>query len=74
MGDMADYYLEQSMVDCMFEDNEPYEFPYGSHFRKPSHRELVELAKQAAHDGNIVERAMRAMTLEQVLRIKNDNT
>lgn len=78
MGEEADYLIEQmelaAISNGMWGDEDLHSFPYAHSRRTISHRELVELAKQAAHDGNIVERAMRNMTLDQVIRRKNDNT
>jgi len=83
MGEIADMMIEQEMMcfdDDRYEDRFPYSYG-GPHVnltnRQPlkiTHAQLVELAKQAAHDGNIVERAMRNMTLDQVLRRKNDRS
>ena len=76
MGDMADYYLEQQMFDCLFEDHGEYEdepwidrFPYGFHRpkRKLTYQQRCELARQAEKDGSIREAGMRALTLEQVI-------
>ena len=86
MGEIAEMMLEQEMLDGLVFGNERYEdeyqyrdlysFPSPASRRKISHRELVKLAKQAAHDGNIVEQAMRCLTLEQVIarskRLDND--
>ena len=68
MGDMADYYLEQQMFDgSIFEDHEWHEFPYGFHTSKLTYQQRCELARQAEKDGSILEAAMRALTLEQVI-------
>ena len=77
MGEEADYLIEQMELEAISngEWGVGSEFPYGFHVCGRTHitkSQMVELAKQAAHDGNIVERAMRNMTLDQVLRIKND--
>jgi len=79
MGEEADYLIEQMELEAISngEWGVDSSFPYGFHVCGRTHitkSQMVELAKQAAHDGNIVERAMRNMTLDQVLRRKNDNT